>query len=394
MGGTHPKTYLYWAMLVGLMCTTGWAVLTTVCHSSASVSASNPAAADSRSTTASASTAQSPTSPVVFPGAAWAFKSPAEVGLDKAMLNQFVLLAGTRGVIVKDGYMIKTWGWQRGKFAWGSAKKPLLSTLLFFAVEEGRLSSVDDRLGDWGWQLAPDDQAMTFRHLANNVSGYARAEGPGMAWAYNDFGVSLYQNTLFTRIFASSDADAVARHPTRLGPLQFEDGSIFTDTERKRFVLQTTLRDFARIGWFWLNKGNWQGKQILPQHYFDTYMQPGVPGDLPRTAAAATDYLGVGSAGGGSDHVSFGPGVYGFNWWFNANVGRSTTRLWPDAPADTFQANGHFNGEVLTVIPSLGIVAAWKGEPSNPETAFQQMNTTLKALAEAARASDTAPPSS
>ncbi|MBI2093200.1 MAG: serine hydrolase, partial [Candidatus Omnitrophica bacterium] len=91
--------------------------------------------------------------------------------------------------MIKDGYLVKTWGNPSARGGWASAAKPVMSTLLLFAVQEGLLNGVDDLVKDW-WlnldgstQLVAKDASMTFRHLANMTSGYARGEIPGAAWA-------------------------------------------------------------------------------------------------------------------------------------------------------------------------------------------------------------------
>jgi hypothetical protein len=102
-----------------------------------------------------------------------------------------------------------------------------------------------------------------------------------------------------------------------------------------------------------------------------------VAGDVPRSTVATLDYLDVGSFGGDSDQTPVGPGIYGFGWWFNSFVGLTSTRTWPDAPIDTFQANGHFEHEIMTIIPSLDIVVAARGnwgqfDPGNPNATMNQ----------------------
>ena len=316
---------------------------------------------------------------VNFPGASWQFKTPAEVGLDAAKLDEFANNLGGDGCIVRNGYMVRCWGNPALNKDWASAVKPILSTLLFFAVSENTLGSVDDRVGDWGWNLNAKDQPMTFRHLANMMSGYARGEAPGEAWAYNDYAISLYTKNL-ENIFGKS-LDAAIKE--RLGALQFEDGSIFGS--RGSYGTDASVRDFARIGWFWLNKGNWNGTQLLPESFFDNYVKPDVPNNLPRTSSGDSDYLGVGTIGGGSDQTAFGPGIYGFNWWFNGNVGTTSDLHWPDAPLDTYQANGHFGFEVVTIIPSLNMIVAARGGWGgfDPGSASSGMNLNLKLLADA-----------
>jgi CubicO group peptidase (beta-lactamase class C family) len=255
--------------------------------------------------------------------------------------------------------------------------------MLFFAVNEGKVASVDHLVKDLGWNLIDKDKTMTMRHLANMVSGYARGEAPGAAWAYNDYGIKLYKLSVFDKIFNEGSANNAATKPNRLGALQFQDGSIFSS--RGGYGLSTSPRDFARIGWFWANRGTWNGNQLIPKQFFDDYMKPGVPGNLPRTARSGSDYLNIGTDGGPSDQSQWGPGIYGFNWWFNARVGTSNNLAWPDAPADLFMANGHWNRELMVVIPSLGVVAAARGSwgTLSPGSASASMNRNLKLLADA-----------
>jgi len=294
-----------------------------------------------------------------FPGASWDVRDPAQLGLDAGVLDNFAAATGGgRGCVFRYGYAATCWGNPAEGFEWASASKTVWSTFLLFAVAEGRLADVDALIADWDWPLAPEDQTMTFRHLANQVSGYALPEAPGAAWGYNDFAIKLYARTLFERVFAGEgDPNQVAANPGRFGPLTFEDGPFFTMIKGAPRV-GTSPRDFARFGWLWANYGRWGETSLIPASLIQMALEPGVPGNLPRTAGgAANDYLNVGTAGGGVDQTPLGPGVYAFNWWLNP--GGAT---WPSAPEDTFQANGHWNGEVLTVIPSLGIVAAWKGK--------------------------------
>jgi CubicO group peptidase (beta-lactamase class C family) len=217
---------------------------------------------------------------------------------------------------------------------------------------------------------------MTFRHLANMVSGYALPEAPGEAWGYNDYAISLYVKTLFDRVFQQTPNQA-ANNANRLQPLKFQDGNIFGS--KNGYGLYTTPRDYARIGWLWLNKGYWNGRQLLPSSYFDEYFVPQVPSDMPRTIGGTIDdYLDVGTYGGGTNETSKGPGVYGFNLWHNR--GRL---LWPDIPEDVYQANGHWNGEVLTVLPSQNMVVAWKGNSASSNGFPLEMNSLLKILIDA-----------
>jgi CubicO group peptidase (beta-lactamase class C family) len=290
----------------------------------------------------------------VFPCESWDTKRPEELGLDPARLDRLALALGGRGCVVKNGYIVKAWGSQSAPRDWFSSAKPVLSTLLLFALQEGKIQSIDQPIREFGWQLKPKDRDITFRQLANMTSGYARPERPGEAWSYNDFAIQLYQKTLFDRVYQADPAE-VANHQLRLGALGLEDGLTFHPTHRR---MSASLRDFARIAWFWLNRGNWGGKQLLPRAYFAKFMRPQVSKDVPLTRHANTDdYLKIGTYGGGSNHFSrCGPGIYGFNWWFNDTGRDHPDRLaWPDAPDDTFMSVGAL-GNSAAMIPSEGAV--------------------------------------
>jgi hypothetical protein len=295
------------------------------------------------------------TAEVTFPHKVWEHRGPAELGLDAEKLLELERRLGGRGMIVKNGYIVHSWGDQAVRTDWYSSAKPVLSTLLAFAVREGKVKSLDDPVVDFGWNFESKDRTMTFRHLGMMASGYARPEAPGAAWAYNDFAIQLYQKTLFDKVYAA-DPDAVANDPSRFGGLGLEDGLSFTRQKNRR--LKASVRDFGRIAWLWANQGKWSGKEMIPATIFAEFCRPLTPPDLPPTAKAETnDYLGIGSYGGGSDHFTkAGPGIYGMNWWFNSE-GRTHpgTRTWPDASPQTYLSIG-FGGNVAAIAPQAGAV--------------------------------------
>jgi CubicO group peptidase (beta-lactamase class C family) len=296
----------------------------------------------------------------VFPGKTWQTKTPQQVGLIASKLDAFAKAVGGDGVVIRNGYLVKSWGKGR-RGDWASSAKPVISTLLLFAVQEGKLKSVDEPVRPWvqkrwpGKDLIEKDRAMTFRHLADMTSGYSRAERPGTHWAYNDLAINLYRN-LMVEVLGESLNDAAL---ARLAALQFEDGDLFGS--RGGGGVNTSPRDFARIGWFWMHEGNWNGKQLLPREYFEKCMRPDVPRDLPRTAKNGRDYLGIGSYGGGNDQNFPGQGVYGFNWWFNARMAGRDELFLPHLPDDAFCTIGHQGREVMLIVPSWRLVAAARG---------------------------------
>jgi hypothetical protein len=320
-----------------------------------------------------------------YPGATWETRTPAEVGLRRAPLDSLAGAIGGVGTIVKDGYVVHSWGDQTAKADWASAAKPLVHTLLFFAAQENRIASLDDPVGNWvlagtGGTLRPEDEPMTFLQLMNMTSGYAVIDAPGASWAYNDVASNLKNRLLGAVLGEPLDAQLLSR----LAPLQLEDGSVLTT--RGGYGASTTTRDFARIGWFWMNRGNWRNQEVLSSTFFEQYMRTLVPGTTPPSAGPDIDYLNVGSVGGGTDQSVYGPGLYGAAWWFNDTVGTTGLRAWPDAPLDTFQANGHWDREIIVMIPSLNMLVAARGWWGSfvPGDASAGMNQRLRTLASAA----------
>ena len=329
----------------------------------------------------------------VYPGASWEVRTPAEVGLDASELYAMGRAVGGSGVVVKDGFLVYQWGKPTARGDWGSALKPVVNTLLLFAIQEGKIEGPDQHVAPFverafGRPLAGKDEQITFRDLANMLSGYAKPEPPGEAWSYSDVGFSLYLRVLLDGVFGES-AERVALHPSRLGALEFEDGGLFGS--RGGYGVDASPRDFARIGWLWLNEGRWRDRQLIDRELFRKLFRTHVPTSIPRSRAssleAGSDYLDTYFIGGVVNGTCLGPGVFGMNLWFNTEA-----QMWPALPADAYQANGHWNGHVVTVIPSLGIVAAWhasiyhkrdRGFVSDPDGFHLEMNRHLSRLADA-----------
>lgn len=142
-------------------------------------------------------------------------------------------------------------------------------------------------------------------------------EAAGEAYAYNDYGIQLYEYALLEYVFRQSAEEATAE---QFRPMQFEDEWGYYQVPPKRQRIMMSIRDYARLVWMWHNRGAWNEEQVITRKWFRKYMRPQVPYDLPHAAPCdrINDYLGIGSYGGGADHFThLGPGVYGFNWWYN-----------------------------------------------------------------------------
>ena len=64
-----------------------------------------------------------------YPGKQWATKTPEQVGLDAMKLKELSDYAGGFGCVVRNGYMVYTWGDASRRKDVASAVKPLYTPL-------------------------------------------------------------------------------------------------------------------------------------------------------------------------------------------------------------------------------------------------------------------------
>jgi len=128
-----------------------------------------------------------------------------KAGLSEEKLEQLKNFVGGCGCIVRHGYLVYMWGDYTKSVDVASAVKPVISTLLLFAIQENRLRSVDDKVADFEPRLKElndgKDGNITWRHLACQISGYGLIEAPREAWAYNDYAHALFYDILTQKVF-------------------------------------------------------------------------------------------------------------------------------------------------------------------------------------------------
>lgn len=314
-----------------------------------------------------------------YPGQDWQQVSPEAAGLRRTELDRVATYLGGRGMIVRHGQQVFAWGNVTKRADIASAAKPFYSHLLLRAVELGKLRSVEvplaefePRLKSLNPELAYKDATLTFRHCANQISGYGVREPPGTAFDYNDHQMTLFWDTLFDGVYGSSPAqvDRQIFGPLLTEPLGCQDQPTmlaFGPGDRPGRVA-ISVRDHCRFGLLYLRQGRWPATdgsgmlQLLSPEHIRLATQSPLPVTLPRTRAEAAAMLpGQRSIGSRripddqTDHL----GCYSWLWWVNGTR-TSGQRLWPEAPADAFAALGHEHGmRGLAVIPSLDLVLAW-----------------------------------
>ena len=308
----------------------------------------------------------------VYPGKKWATKKPKEVGLNVKMLKELSDYAGGSGCIVRHGVMVYTWGNASRRRDVASAAKPFYAHFLFKALEDGKISSLDERINTWeprlnriNKELDYKDRGITWRHCANQISCYGLAEAPGTAYAYNDWQMALFWDALFLKVYRArfETVDAEVFHPMLTDLLQCQDNPTlmaFGVKDRPGRV-GISPRDFARFGLLYLRKGRWKDEQLISRERAVMAVTNPLPNSIPRAGNKAADMIpGQRSIGSKRipdnqcDHV----GSYSWLWWTNG-VDRNGARHWPDVPVDTYGCFGHGGLRAMVVLPGLDMIISW-----------------------------------
>jgi CubicO group peptidase (beta-lactamase class C family) len=323
----------------------------------------------------------------VFPGADWQEATPASQGLDAAMLQAAVdylkANAPFDGVnelaIVRNGYLIwKGPSIDKRHGIW-SCTKSFTSTVLGLLVDDGK-TALDTKVATLLSTMSATYPAVTFRHFTTMTSGY-RADGdtttggythgpsptpfspsttplftpPGSKYAYWDSAMNQFANGLtraagepLKALFKRRIADPIGMKATDWdwGNWGTIDGIVVNggagNGDRHVFI---TARQFARLGLLFLNRGKWNGNQLLGASWVDQATTVQVASSVPMGSVALSPITG--------------PGVYGFNWWRNG-VKADGQRKWPGAPTSTYAASGHNNNDMF-VVPDWNLVVVRMG---------------------------------
>jgi CubicO group peptidase (beta-lactamase class C family) len=308
----------------------------------------------------------------VYPGEQWEIKRPQQVSMDLEKLKELSSYAGGFGCVVRYGYMVYSWGDASRRKDVASAAKPVYAHFLFKAVEDGRIFNLDEpiykyqpMLNNINKALCYKDQRIRWRDCANQTSCYGLTEEPGEAFAYNDWQMALFWDTLFKKVYGAGyeTVDAEVLHPGLTDIIQCQDNPTFMafGIKDRPGRLAISPRDFARFGLLYLRKGRWKDKQLLSREYATMAVTSPLPNSIPRAGNVEAQMIpGQRSIGSKRipdnqcDHV----GSYSWLWWTNG-VDRQGRLHWPDVPVDTYGCFGHGGLRAMVVIPSLDLIISW-----------------------------------
>jgi CubicO group peptidase (beta-lactamase class C family) len=272
----------------------------------------------------------------------WEVSTPTEQGLDPMLVTKLYYNAAELETIysllvVKNGYLIAEDYFNEGsvdqKDRLQSVTKSFTSALVGIALEQGYLSSVDQKMLDFFPEIAgqitdPRKKEITIRQMLQMRAGYPWEETAPALWdgllsGYyvplieefplitdpgTDFHYSnLTSNWLGIIVDRATGMNLKAYAEENLfSPLGVEAGEWGTDAEGHNngcADLHLTARDAAKFGLLYLNDGVYDGKQIVPADWVHDSLQSysediNVSGGFPKNYGLVISDIG-----------------YGYQWW-------------------------------------------------------------------------------
>lgn len=239
---------------------------------------------------------------------------------------------------------------------WASAGKTLTSTVTGIAEQEG-LININNKVSDYigtGWTSIPlaKENLITCKNLLSMNSGLNDALGDDVSsanlqyvadantrWAYHNVYVKLQD------VIAQASGQTWTNYfNTKLRDKLGMTGGSWINSGDGLSVYWSTTRNMARFGLMALNKGKWDGNQVINETYFN----------------AATNT---------SQSINLS---YGYLWWLNGkssyHLPQSQLQLngsiIPHGPNDMFMALGK-NDQKIYVIPSKKMVVIRMGDAAD-----------------------------
>lgn len=247
------------------------------------------------------------------PGDDWAVSTPEKQGLDPILVAQLYYNAARLEtlyglLVVKNDHLIAEGYFNQGsverKAYMASATKSFTSALVGIALDQGRLSSLDQKMVDFFPEFAdqlndPRKDQITIRDLLQMRSGYVWeertpymgslfdsggywlpfiAEFPLTSDPGTQFGYSNLSSHILGAIVARAcDSDLKSYAQEHLfTPIGAEVGDWNQDADNYFYGshgITLTARDRAKFGLLYLNGGEFDGKQIISADWVEDSLQ-------------------------------------------------------------------------------------------------------------------------
>ncbi len=302
-------------------------------------------------------------------------------------LDAFLSDTGTTALLViqDDALLYEKYfnGYQRDSINTSfSMAKSFTSALIGAAIEDGAIGGVNDPLiqyipelrgkgldnvtlrnllmmtsglqyrdtklpGDIDFPWGSDPLTYYFPDLRKTALSVVPEEAPGLHFHYNNYHPLLLGMVLERTTKKSVAAYLEEKIWTQLG-MEFP-GSWSIDSEESGFEkmesgINARSIDFAKFGRLFLNRGNWNGRQILPEEWV-------AESTTPPAAQPADYYARYADSVGAGPFFSHGDGYYKYMWWGYSNSGGEYD----------FFADGHL-GQFIYVCPQKNLIIVRNGK--------------------------------
>jgi len=227
------------------------------------------------------------------------YVAPEDVGWSSKKLEEAKAFAekinSAAVMVLYDGKVFISWGNVARKYHIHSIRKPLLSALYGIYWGRGKINldvTLEElNIDDIPPSLTKEEKTATVGDLLKSRSGIyheATAESRGMAEArpkrgshppgtfyyYNNWDFNAL-GTIFEKVTGAKIFEAFKKEIAE--PIGMEDFSLddcrysYEENKSKHpaYNFRLTARDMARFGLLYLRKGNWNGRQIIPQDWIE-----------------------------------------------------------------------------------------------------------------------------
>ena len=293
------------------------------------------------------------------PAFVWETDAPENHGMSAEVIDdlnrRFENTEITSSVIVKDGKIVNEY-YQDGcgeesTFPIHSCSKSITSAIFGIAVDEGLITDLDEPIADYFPELKESDsewkQEITIRHLLTHTSGLRSTEnrwyewraasdwqadvldGPMASEPGTEFDYSTGNTHLLSAILQKAAGETLydygkAHLFDRIGMESIRCGTDAQGVTDGGNGFTLTARDMARFGLLYLNRGKWEGEQIISKDWIDQ-----------STTTQVERYSGSAD--------------YGYQWW---------VRTFGSEQYAAYFAQGH-GCQFIFVIPDLDLAVTF-----------------------------------
>ncbi|OPH59659.1 hypothetical protein BC351_19450 [Paenibacillus ferrarius] len=326
-----------------------------------------------------------------WPTAGWSMRTPESQGMHASALAKMFKIFRHQAVhsvaVIRNGYLVAEAYNDRTNPElpqdMKSVTKSVTSALIGIALSEGKLESVNQQAADFfpEWESDPSKSTITIKHLLSMTSGIAwdnnneqsstemmyspdwvqyilerRARvAPGTSFNYSNGDAHLLSAMLSRAVGETMYEYAQSR---LFGPLGITNTSWNHDPQGRTigaWAMALTLRDMAKLGYLYLNEGEWEGQAIIPKAWVHESLNKKV----------ALNYSN-GTQGG-----------YGFYWWSKTlpqGLIKGSKKAY-----EMFYASGS-GGRRIYVVPELQLVVALTAESDDADMPERLLHQVVQAI--------------